>query len=120
MSKLQSINVNQNGALQNMAQGGYGDYLIARAQGKAHEAAMNQAQSTNAVYSQIGNLQAQTPARQPTIDEQIETLKRQIETLENNKRKELAPTNDQMRDYPAIDEAWKEFITIRNLTLGQK
>jgi len=102
MTKLQAINVNQNGALQNM---NARDAANAQSQLDAYK---NAAAGANAAHTSM------------SIDEQYESHKRAMEEIDHKRRKELAPTNDEMRDYPAIDAAWKEFITIRNLTLGQK
>ena len=101
--------------------------------GSSMQNAANQAALDAQMQTALGNIYAQSniiqtqqgqPMSPVTFEEQIELIRKQAEVqiaeVEYKRRQSKVPTKAEMEKYPAVAEAWKEFQTIRDLTLGSK
>lgn len=73
------------------------------------------AQHTNATLQANQNAQGQ-----PTIDDEIERAEQQVAILKHAKKRDNAPTLDEYNRHESIRNAYDEYLSIRNLTLGTK
>lgn len=92
---------------------------ITQLQQQAEIYAMSSA-AQSAIQAAMNQLNQQIHITPPSIQDQIAAVRQQLKDLEDQEIKSMAPTSHQMETYPALKEAWDEWMTIRTLTLGAK
>lgn len=56
----------------------------------------------------------------PTIEQEIQRAEQQVEILKHARLRDMAPTLEEAKKFPALMIAYNEYLLIRNLTLGTK